>query len=639
MSVSPDDRIGDEPPPPPPLGESRWSRLFTGLFDPFDPARGPPPRATWPFTLWLMRGASPALWLFAAVSLALGAVEAAVAWAIGRVIDLAGETGPERFLQENGLALAGLVLFLLFARPVLMVLSSGISSLAIGPGLFTMSVARLHRHTMGQSVAYFQDDFAGRISQKELQTANAVSQAMNEFFNAIAYGLASVVGATVVLAAADWRLGLVITVWFAVYALFVARYLPLIRTRSRARADARSHLSGQMVDQISHIETIKLFAHRGREDAAAETAMAGYYAAAVAFGRTIWGFRNMIAFTSGTLPAVLVGLGLYLWQAGDASLGAVATAALIATRLAHMAGWISFVAMTIFTEAGVLEDGMRTLSPPHTLVDAEDAAAPAGRAEGRVRFDDVRFRYGRTQARRGGGLDGMNAEIAPGEKVALVGPSGAGKSTAIAALLRLHDVEGGRVTLDGHDVRALPQDWLRRQIATVTQEPALFNRSAFANIAYGDPEAPRAAVLEAAERARAHDFIADISDPRGRRGYDAHLGERGVKLSGGQRQRIAIARAILKDAPILVLDEATSALDSEVEAEIQAALEGLMADRTVLAIAHRLSTVQSMDRILVMDGGRIVEQGSHTALLGHDGLYARLWQRQSGGFLGAAAAE
>ncbi|MEO1276654.1 MAG: ABC transporter ATP-binding protein, partial [Pseudomonadota bacterium] len=521
-------------------------------------------------------------------------------------------------------------------RPALMVINSGLSSLAITPGLSHQSIWRLHLHTLGQSVSYFQDDFAGRISQKELQTANAVGSATNEFLNSITYGLSAVIGAALVLGAANGLLAVLLALWFVAYVALVARYLPHIRAASRARADARSALSGRLVDQISHIETVKLFAHTGREEESARASLGRYREASLVFGRTVWAFRAWLSFLSGVLPAMLLGAGFWLWTTGGATLGDVTAAGLLAMRLSHMSGWISFVAMSIFTEIGVLEDGMRTLSPHHTLTDAPGAVAPAARTEGAIAFEGAAFRYGR---RRGGGLNGIDLAVAPGEKVALVGRSGAGKSTAIAALLRLHDLEEGRITLDGQDIRALPQDWLRRQIATVTQEPALFNRSARDNIAYGDPTADEAAIIDAARRAAAHDFIADIRDPRGRTGYDAHLGENGVKLSGGQRQRIAIARAILKDAPVLILDEATSALDSEVEAEIQASLAGLMEGRTVLAIAHRLSTIQSMDRIVVLDHGRVVEVGNHNDLLAEGGLYARLWTRQSGGFLGAEAAE
>ncbi|MEL6265258.1 MAG: ABC transporter ATP-binding protein, partial [Pseudomonadota bacterium] len=513
-------------------------RIFSGFFDPFDAAEGPPPRRLVPFGRWLLTGASPAIWAFAIVSLLLGLAEALSAWIIGWVIDLAGAAGPERFFADHWGVLLAAGLFLLLVRPALMILSSGLSSITVSPGLMTKGVWQVHRHTMGQALRYFQDDYAGRISQKELQTANAITSIVNETLNAAAYGLAAVIGAVVVLGQADWRLAAILAVWFATFVAVTARHLPRIRARAKARADVRSTLSGTLVDQIGHIETVKLFAHTGREEARAREGLERYWDSALAFGGTVWTFRNYISVLAGVLPVTLIATGFWFWHLGTATIGDVAMAGLLGMRLAQMTGWISFTAMSIFAEIGTLEDGMRTLSPAHELVDRPDAVAPSARAKGAIRFEDVRFQYGRARADGGGGLDGVDLAIAPGERVALVGPSGAGKSTLVATLLRLHDVEAGRVTLDGHDVRDLRQEWLRRQVATVTQEPALFNRSARENILYGRPEAGHDAAVEAARRAAADGFIRDIRDPRGRQGYDAHLGERGVKLSGGQRQRI-----------------------------------------------------------------------------------------------------
>ncbi|MEM6905083.1 MAG: ABC transporter ATP-binding protein, partial [Pseudomonadota bacterium] len=493
-----------------------------------------------------------------------------------------------------------------------------------------------HRHTLGQSLSFFEDDFAGRISAKEIQTSHELTSAVTEFLNAVAYGLAAVLGAALILGTADPLLLGCLGVWFAAYAWLVAHYLPRIRRNAEARAETKAALTGQVVDSLSHIATVKLFAHAGREEAAARQALERHRVSQMTFGRTVWAFRSWLAILSGILPAALVGLALWLWSTGAGTAGVIAMSAMIAARLSQMSGWISFTAMTIFTNIGTVEDGMKTLSPAHTLTDREDAKTP-GRVQGHIRFEGVSFGYGSTG--RSAAINGLDLEIRPGERVGLVGSSGAGKSTTVSLLLRLYDVEAGRVTLDGTDIRELTQDGLRRQIATVTQDPAMFNRSALDNILYGRPEAGPEAAIEAARRAEADDFIRELADRKGRRGYEAHLGERGVKLSGGQRQRIALARAILKDAPILVLDEATSALDSEIEAEIQASLENLMEGKTVLAIAHRLSTIQAMDRIVVLERGQIAEQGSHANLLARGGTYARLWQRQSGGFIGATAAE
>ena len=610
----------------------RWTER---LFDPDAPGDGPPPRATGAFARWMLAGAWPSILLLGATSLLVGLSEAVAAWLIGWLVDAAA-AGAEAFFAANGLGLALMALFFAVVRPGLMILSSALSSRSLQPGLFHLGVWRLHRHTLGQSLRFFEDDYSGRIAQKQTQTANALADAVVETMNSIGFAVAAAIGSVVAMAAVDVWLGLVLAVWLAVYVAVVARFLPRIRALSQARAEARAGVSGQLVDSLSHMATVKLFAHAGREEAAAREALGRFREAALAFGRTVQTFRATLAVLAGLLPVLLVGGALWLWSLGLTSVGAIAVAGFLALRIGQMSGWISFTAMGLFANVGVVEDGMRTLAKPHRIVDAADAVRAPSRVRGAVRFEHVVFRYGKD---RGGGLAGLDLDLAAGEKVALVGRSGAGKSTAVALLSRLHDVEGGRITIDGVDVRDLAQDHLRRQIATVTQETAMFNRSALDNILYGRPEAGREAAVRAAVEAAADLFIGDLKDHRGRSGYDAFLGERGVKLSGGQRQRIALARAILKDAPILVLDEATSALDSETEAAVQAALDRLMVGRTVLAIAHRLSTIARMDRIVVLDQGRVVENGSHDALLAQGGLYADLWSHQSGGFIGLEAAE
>jgi ATP-binding cassette subfamily B protein len=388
-------------------------------------------------------------------------------------------------------------------------------------------------------------------------------------------------------------------------------------------------VTGQVVDTITNIKTVKLFAHADHEDRAALAAMSGFRDTALDFGVLSAWFRLALMTLAGLLPVILVGGALALWSDGKATAGDIAAAGAVSIRIAQMTGWVSFTLMSIYASIGEVEDGMRTLTPPHTLADEKDAIT-LDRITGAVKFEKVSFAYGRTT----GGLDEVDLTIKPGEKLGIVGASGAGKSTLVALLLRLYDAEKGRILVDGHDVRGVTQESLRRQVAMVTQETAMFNRSARDNILYGRPDATEEEVVLAAKQAEADEFITGLQDYKGRTGYDTFLGERGVKLSGGQRQRIALARAFLKDAPILVLDEATSALDSEVEAQVQAALHRIMQGKTVLAIAHRLSTIAEMDRIVVLDMGRIIEQGSHEELLAKGGLYARYWSRQSGGFIG-----
>jgi len=500
------------------------------------------------------------------------------------------------------------------------------------PSLWTMTLLRLHSHALGQSVRFFENDFAGRLAQKETQSSIALGDVVMESIHAVLFGTATAVGAFVLLSQTDAGLAWTLLAWIAAYIALVSFYLPRIRRLSRERADARSRVAGQLVDSLGHMTTVKLFAHAGREYEATKGAVADYRAAAQAFGRMTWLFRTWLAFLSGALPVALVALSLALWQQGEASPGVIALAGLISTRLAQMSGWISFTAMGIFANVGVLEDGIRTLTPPHDIIDAPDAIVPPP-LTGAVRFREISFQYGRAI----GGVQSFSLDIRPGERVALVGHSGAGKSTVVSLLARLHDVEAGAIELDGIDIRSMTQDGLRSRISIVTQETAMFNRSAMENILYGRPGAGEEAVREAARHAQADAFIRDLRDPRGREGYAAHLGERGVKLSGGQRQRIALARAILKDAPILVLDEATAALDSESESAIQHVLKDVMVGKTVIAIAHRLSTIAHMDRIVVLDRGSIAEEGTHETLLARGGLYAGFWRRQTGGSIGVAA--
>jgi len=607
---------------------------FSRLIDAFARADGQPPATLGAFFRWCLRGAWPVIWVTLFVSVLVGLSEVLAAFFIGWAIDMAAAHGPVGLFAENWGKFALLAAFFVIIRPTLMGVSGGFNSLSLGVNIFPLVMSRLHRHTIGQSLSFFDDDFAGRIAQKQQQTARAVTDVVMESMNVGGFAIASAVGATALVATIHPVLGLGLVVWLIAYFALIRWFLPRIRQRSKARAAQRAIVTGQVVDTITNMPTVKLFAHGAHEDNAALDALASFRKTAVDWGElSVW-FRYTLMTLAGTLPVALVGGALWLWSAGQASAGDIAASALVATRLGQMSGWVSFTALGIFSNIGEIEDGMRTLAHDHTIVDAKDAAS-LDAVVGEIDFRDVEFGYGREEA----ALEALNLRIKPGEKVGLVGRSGAGKTTAVSLLLRLYDVEGGGIFVDGQDLRGLSQDALRRQIGMVTQDTAMFNRSARDNIRYGRPDADDSAVEAAARQAEAHEFIEGLQDFRGRTGYDAYLGERGVKLSGGQRQRIALARAFLKDAPILVLDEATSALDSEVEAVIQETLYKLMEGKTVIAIAHRLSTISRMDRIVVMDGGAIVEEGNHESLLAKGGLYAGFWNRQSGGFLGMEAAE
>ncbi|UWQ97396.1 ABC transporter ATP-binding protein/permease [Rhodobacteraceae bacterium M385] len=601
---------------------------MSSLVPPFAKADGPPPQTLWPFIKWCLSGAWPIMFVAALFSGFAGLMEVAAAWYLGALIDTT--TGPTAdYLGTHGLLIAGYILFYLMIRPLFFGSSAAFTGIVLPPNIAPLVQSRLHRWTLGHDITFFDNDFAGRIAQKQMQAATALVNIVTEVINAAAYAIITLMGTVVLLVAIDWRIAVLLLAWCGIYAVMIRWYLPRIRVRAKARAATRANVTGQVVDTITNIKTVKLFGHTDHEDAAATEAMGNYRAAALRFGTLSTGFRFALMTTAGLLPVVLVLSGVWLWQSGQATPGDIAAIGAISMRISQMTGWVSFTLMGIYANVGELEDGMRTLTPSHGLTDAPDAPV-LPRLSGAIEFDGVSFAYGQ----RTGGIDAIDLTIAPGEKLGVVGASGAGKSTLVALLMRLYDAEQGRVLLDGRDVSRVTQDSLRQQIAMVTQDTAMFNRTARDNILYGRPDATEAEVIEAAKRAEAHDFIQDLRDHRDNTGYEAFLGERGVKLSGGQRQRVALARAFLKDAPVLVLDEATSALDSEVEAAIQDTLHSVMEGKTVIAIAHRLSTLSAMDRIIVLDNGRIVEDGTHDALLARDGLYARYWNRQSGGFIG-----
>ncbi|PTX46202.1 ATP-binding cassette subfamily B protein [Gemmobacter caeni] len=603
-------------------------RGLAGFIDAFRPAEGMPPQELGPFFRWCLSGAWAPLAVAGAISALAGTTEVVSALILGMVVDAAVGSGPTAFFAEQAWLLVLFMVFYLVLRPLTFAASAASNSIIVGPNVMPLVLSRLHRWTLGQSVTFFDNDFAGRIAQKQMQAARAVTDTATEVINTVCFALASVIGSAIFLIAIDAWIALALLVWLVAYLALIRFFMPRVKGNSAARAAARAMVSGQVVDTITNIKTVKLFAHAAFEDRVALRSMEVFRERSVEFGEISTWFRLSLMTLAGVLPVLLIGGTVLLWQQGGATAGDIAASGAVAMRIAQMTGWVSFTLMSIYTSIGEVEDGMRTLAQPHQLADAP-GAVDLPRISGKVDYLDVSFAYGRKR----GGIDRVTLHIAAGEKIGIVGASGAGKSTLVALLLRLYDCEKGKVTLDGHDLRHVTQESLRRQIGMVTQETAMFNRSARDNIAYGRPDASEAEIIAAARQAEAHEFILAMEDHQGRKGYDAYLGERGVKLSGGQRQRIALARAFLKDAPILVLDEATSALDSEVEASIQEALGRVMQGKTVLAIAHRLSTIAEMDRIIVLDQGRIVEEGRHEALLAKGGLYARYWNRQSGGFI------
>ncbi len=599
------------------------------LFDLDRKVSGNPPDSLLKFYLWCLQGAVPVIGTGVMFSMAAGTLEVYTALILGLVIDRVVSADPASLFANNVVLLIGAMAFFLILRPIIIGLSSLFSSILIAPNVDALVLARLHRHTIEQSVSFFDDDFAGRIAQRLLQTSRAITETVVEVVNVVSFALASLVGSLVLLASIDSRISASLGIWLVIYAVMIRWFMPRIRVRSRNRASSRSMLSGQIVDTITNIRTVKLFAHDRHEDRAALKALQNFRQNALGFGKVATAFRFSLMSVSGLLPVILVGGTLLLWTHGEATAGDIAATGAVSLRIAQMSGWVSFVLMAIYSNVGEAEDGMRTFAVPHGLLD-KPGASVMPRVTGRIVYEDVSFAYGR----HGGGLEHVSLVIHPGEHVGLVGESGAGKSTFAALLMRLYDPEDGRILLDGHDLRGVTQESLRRQISMVTQETAMFNRSALENIAYGRPGASPEEVIEAARQAEAHEFILGLEDQHGRTGYQTYLGERGVRLSGGQRQRIALARAVLKDAPILVLDEATSALDSTVEASIQDALRKVMENKTVIAIAHRLSTILRMHRIVVLDHGKVVEQGTHEELLDKGGVFSRHWDKQIGGFIG-----
>jgi len=606
------------------------SNFFTRMINPFEKASGPPPNSFLPFILWSVKGAKKTILIATLASFSVGIAEAFGAIIIGWVIDTAITNDPSTFVENNFRTLIAISIFFVIIRPVLMTISAAINGIAMVPNLFPLTFIRLHRHTLGQSIKFFDDDFAGRLAQKQVQTATSISETFNEITNAFSFAIATLVASGFILGSVSSWLTIILLIWIFSFSILIKWFLPHIRLRSKNRAAARAAVTGQVVDTLTNMATVKLFVHSDGEEHYAEEALKGFRKKSIDFAVLYVSFRAAIMTLAGLLPILLIGGGIFLWQNGLATPGDIVIAGLLSTRLAQMSGWISFTAMNVFSHLGEAEDGMNTLSPKHDLTDKKDARVLKG-VKGQIEFKNVTYNYGNDL---GGGLNDFNLIIPNGQKVGLVGRSGAGKTTALALLLRFYDIKEGKIFLDGNNIQNITQDSLRQQISMVRQETSMFNRSARDNILYGNPNASIEDLNDAISKAQASNFINDLQDLQSRKGLDAFLGERGVKLSGGQRQRIALARAILKDAPVLALDEATSALDSEAEEYIQKALEELMIGKTVIAIAHRLSTISKMDRIIVMENGRVEEDGTHSQLLKKGGLYANFWTKQSGGFIG-----
>ena len=546
---------------------------------------------------------------------------------IGRLVALASSHAPETLLREAWPQLAGMAAVLLVARPLAIAFQQLVTNQAINPGFTNLVRWQNHWHVVRQSWTFFQNDFAGRIANRIMQTGPSLRESVVVATNAVWYILIYGGTAIVLMGSRDLRLALPVVLWFAGYAVTLRTLVPRLRSRSRLLSEARSTLTGRIVDSYTNILTVKLFARPSDEDEFVRAAVDRHTDVFRRQLRLMTGLGITLTLLNAALLTGTAAVAMWLWSLGRINVGGIATAVPLAWQIANMAGWVAQSVASIFENVGTVQDGMRSIAVPRQMPDRADAVELRV-GPGAVRFDGVRFGYGTAR----GVLHGIDLAIAPGERVGLVGPSGAGKSTLVNLLLRFYELEQGRILIDGQDIARVTQESLRSHIAMVTQDTSLLHRSIRDNIRYGRPEAGEAEVREAARRAHALDFIGELEDWLGRRGMEAHVGERGVKLSGGQRQRIALARVILKNAPILILDEATSALDSEVEAAIQEQLDDLMKGRTVVAIAHRLSTISRMDRLVVLNHGRIVETGAHAELLKRGGTYARLWRRQSGGF-------
>ena len=604
---------------------------FERLVDPYGPYEqtDTPPRKLWPFLKQYIQPFKGVFAITATLSVVSAFADVAMIWYVGRLVDLLSTTGPQAVWADYGAEILVVAAAILILRPILLVANVALLHNTILPNFGTMIRWRAHSHVIRQPVGWFESDFAGRIANRIMQTPPAAGDAVFQTFDAVAFASVTVVGAGIMLAGADVRLLMPLVIWFVLYAWLVQWTVKRAGPAAKASSDARSAVTGRVVDAYTNIHSVKLFAHHDMEMRYAKDAIEHARSTFAKEMRIVTKMDLALTVLNGGLIVGVTGWALILWYQGQATVGTVAAATALVLRLNNMTYWIMWAFTSLVQALGVVAEGMETITQPIQLVDAK-GAKPLALTEGKIEMDAISHHYGRGS----GGLQELSLTVRPGERIGVVGRSGAGKSTLVKLLLRFYDTEAGVIRIDGQDIAQATQDSVRKVIGMVQQDSSLMHRSVRDNILYGRPEASEAEMMAAAKRADAHAFIQTLEDPEGRRGYDAHVGERGVKLSGGQRQRVALARVILKDAPILILDEATSALDSEAEAAIQDALFGVMQGKTVIAIAHRLSTIAAMDRIVVLEDGHIAEQGTHAELLALNGLYARFWARQSGGFIG-----